>query len=248
MQIKQTLDLYWCDLALNIDLFTNVQVFEKQRVPPWQPVNINYKKRSKSCDNQLWNLKFANKWELYMKIEARRKDLLAAKQTWRKRFKFLYVFNFRKGKKMQKRKQYDGKLCHRDKWNCVEQELRSFSCSLSLSGNSQFRPVSIRYSLPDVYVRIVYLTSHLHVALRFGTLGGSYLCHLLYSVNICVLGATGVRNCTVTGHCLQCSQIFQEIPAFYCVRSFFTMFAQTHELSLACARLFRLTFCHHVSL
>ena len=57
----QTMDLYWFDLALTVDLFTNVQVFENQRVPLWQLVNIKYKKRSKSCDKQLWTLKFASK-------------------------------------------------------------------------------------------------------------------------------------------------------------------------------------------
>lgn len=93
------MDLYWFDLALNIDLFSNVQVFEKQRVPTWQLININYKKRSKSCNKQLWIHKFANKWELYMKTEARRRDLLAVKQTWWKLFKSRYVFYFRTEKK-----------------------------------------------------------------------------------------------------------------------------------------------------
>jgi hypothetical protein len=64
--IKQTMDLHWFDLALNIDLFTKVQVFEKQRAPSWQLVNINCKKRSKSCDKQLWTLKFASKWKTYV--------------------------------------------------------------------------------------------------------------------------------------------------------------------------------------
>jgi len=88
------MDLYWFDLALNIDLFSNVQVFEKQRVPTWQLININYKKRSKSCNKQLWIRKLPISGNYTW-----RRDLLAAKQTWWKLFKSRYVFYFRTERK-----------------------------------------------------------------------------------------------------------------------------------------------------
>ena len=102
-----------------------------------------------------------------MQIEARRKDLLAAKQTWWKLFTSRCMYSI--PERIRQNRNENSVMGRRvTKINGILLSKDFALCHLVVSrfGNSQFRPESIRHSLPDAYVSIVCFTTR-HLALRF---------------------------------------------------------------------------------